>query len=42
MTGLDVFKNKIIECACVLTNHDLTTVIQGPHIIIHVEKEELD
>lgn len=42
MTGLNVLKDQIIECACVLTDYKLSKIIKGPHIVIHSEKEILD
>lgn len=38
MTGLNVLKDHIIECACVLTDYKLSKIIKGPHIVIHSEK----
>lgn len=42
MTGLNYFKDKIIEVACALTDFELKHIIQGPEIIIHADKHILD
>ncbi|CAD8200978.1 unnamed protein product [Paramecium octaurelia] len=42
MTGLNVFEDQIIECACILTDYKLQTIIKGPHIVIHADKQVLD
>ncbi|CAD8066504.1 unnamed protein product [Paramecium primaurelia] len=42
MTGLNVFQDQILECACILTDFKLQTIIKGPHLIIHADKQILD
>ncbi|CAD8195068.1 unnamed protein product [Paramecium octaurelia] len=41
MTGLNVFQDQILECACVLTDFKLETIIKGPHLVIHADDEVL-
>ena len=42
MSGLNVMKNKILEFACIITDPTLSQIIEGPSLIIHADKEELD
>ncbi|CAD8096332.1 unnamed protein product [Paramecium sonneborni] len=42
MTGLNVFQDQILECACILTDYKLGTIIKGPHLVIHADKQILD
>jgi len=42
MTGLDTFKDVIIEIATVVTDKDLTILAQGPVIAIHQPDSVLD
>ena len=41
MSGLDPLKNTILEFACILSDRKLTTMEEGPHIIIHCDEEHL-
>lgn len=43
MTSIrDVLKDRITEVAVVLTDKDLNVVVEGPDIVIHVDKEGFD
>ncbi|KAJ3307338.1 Oligoribonuclease, mitochondrial [Blyttiomyces sp. JEL0837] len=42
MTGLDLAKDHIMEIACIITDGDLNVVEEGPDLIIHLDKPELD
>ncbi|XP_047317436.1 oligoribonuclease [Impatiens glandulifera] len=42
MTGLDVEVDKILEIACIVTDGNLTKMIEGPHLVIFQSKECLD
>ncbi|GBF94932.1 RNA exonuclease [Raphidocelis subcapitata] len=42
MTGLDVDKDTIIEIACLVTDGDLKTVVEGPSIAIHHGEDVID
>jgi len=42
MTGLDPEKERIIEVAVVITEHDLTIVAEGPVIVVHQPDSLLD
>ncbi|KAI8470911.1 MAG: ribonuclease H-like domain-containing protein [Monoraphidium minutum] len=42
MTGLDLDKDTIIEIACLVTDGDLKTVVEGPSLVIHHPEEVLD
>lgn len=35
MTGLNVEKDRIIEIACLITDHQLNTIAEGPNVVIH-------
>uniref|UniRef100_A0A336M2I7 Probable oligoribonuclease n=1 Tax=Culicoides sonorensis TaxID=179676 RepID=A0A336M2I7_CULSO len=35
MTGLDVKKDRIIEIACLVTDHELNVIAEGPNVIIN-------
>ncbi|WP_223789522.1 oligoribonuclease [Marinicella meishanensis] len=41
MTGLDPFKDRIIEIATIVTNQELETIAEGPCIAIHQEEKVL-
>jgi len=42
MTGLDPEKERIIEVAVVITEHDLTIVAEGPVLVVHQPDSLLD
>lgn len=42
MTGLDIEHHAVIEVACLITDGDLETVVEGPEIAIHHDEEVLD
>ncbi|THG16159.1 hypothetical protein TEA_014470 [Camellia sinensis var. sinensis] len=42
MTGLNVEVDRILEIACVITDGNLTKLIEGPDLVIHQSKECLD
>ncbi|OEH79891.1 oligoribonuclease, mitochondrial [Cyclospora cayetanensis] len=42
MTGLDPLKDRILEIACILTDGNLEHMQEGPCMILHCPKEELD
>ncbi|XAR60855.1 Oligonucleotidase [Bertholletia excelsa] len=42
MTGLNVEVDKILEIACIITDGNLTKMIEGPELVIHQSKECLD
>ncbi|MQL71555.1 hypothetical protein Taro_003866 [Colocasia esculenta] len=42
MTGLDVAVDRILEIACIITDGNLTKMVEGPHLVIHQTKECLD
>ena len=42
MTGLDPSIDTIMEIATIITDNDLNIIAQGPNIIIHHTKEQLD
>ncbi|KAM7501674.1 hypothetical protein LguiB_000578 [Lonicera macranthoides] len=42
MTGLNLEVDRILEIACVITDGNLTKVIEGPDLVIHQVKECLD
>eukprot|EP00897_Mesotaenium_endlicherianum_P007693 jgi/Mesen1/6952/ME000360S06213 len=41
MTGLDVKKDRILEIACIVTDGNLDTIIEGPDLVIHQNEEVL-
>ncbi len=38
MTGLNIDKDQILEIAVILTDGNLSTIIEGPHLIINATK----
>ena len=42
MTGLDPDVNKIIEIATIVTDSDLNVLAEGPQMVIHATKAEMD
>ena len=42
MTGLDPEKERIIEIATIITDSNLTTVAEGPNLVINQPKELID
>ena len=42
MTGLDPSIDTIMEIATIITDNDLNIIAQGPNLIIHHSKEQLD
>ncbi|CAF1012001.1 unnamed protein product [Adineta ricciae] len=42
MDGLDLNKNFILEIACILTDFNLTTIYEGPDLVIHHPKALMD
>ncbi|XP_018408328.1 PREDICTED: oligoribonuclease, mitochondrial [Nanorana parkeri] len=42
MTGLDIEKDQIIEMACLITDHELNILAEGPNLIIKQPDELLD
>ncbi|KGN54054.1 oligoribonuclease [Cucumis sativus] len=42
MTGLNVETDRILEIACIITNGNLTKLVEGPDLVIHQSKECLD
>ena len=42
MTGLDVYNDKIIEIACIITDSHLNIIAQAPSIVIHQTKDIMD
>jgi oligoribonuclease len=42
MTGLDPARNTIVEIATVITDDDLTSVAEGPDLVVHATKDQLD
>ena len=42
MSGLDPKANQILEFACIITDEHLKHQQEGPHLIIHADKEHLD
>lgn len=42
MTGLNVYTDKIIEIACIITDGNLNVVAEGPELVIHQEKDIMD
>lgn len=42
MTGLDVYKDNIIEICCIITDGDMNLLHEGYESVIHVDKEILD
>ncbi|KAL2488415.1 Oligoribonuclease [Forsythia ovata] len=42
MTGLNVEVDRILEIACIITDGNLTKLIEGPDLVIHQSKECLD
>ncbi|XP_072281548.1 oligoribonuclease, mitochondrial [Pyxicephalus adspersus] len=42
MTGLDIKKDHIIEMACLITDHELNIIAEGPNLIIKQPDELLD
>ena len=41
MSGLDPFKNQILEFACVLSDSAAKLTQEGPHIITHAVEDHL-
>ncbi len=41
MTGLDPFKDRVIEIATIVTNQELETIAEGPCIAIHQDEKVL-
>ncbi|XP_040992344.1 oligoribonuclease isoform X1 [Juglans microcarpa x Juglans regia] len=42
MTGLNVEVDRILEIACIITDGKLTKTLEGPDLVIHQSKENLD
>ena len=42
MSGLDPKVNQILEFACIITDEHLKHQMEGPHLIIHADKQHLD
>ncbi|XP_058098180.1 oligoribonuclease [Magnolia sinica] len=42
MTGLDVDEDRILEIACIITDGNLTKLVEGPDLVIHQTEECLD
>ncbi|CAF1405142.1 unnamed protein product [Adineta ricciae] len=42
MDGLDLNKNFILEIACIVTDFNLTTIYEGPDLVIHHPKALMD
>lgn len=42
MTGLDINRDQIIEIACIVTDHNLNVIAEGPNLIINVADELLE
>ncbi|UJR08938.1 hypothetical protein I4U23_013190 [Adineta vaga] len=42
MDGLDLKKNYILEIACIVTDFNLTTIHEGPDLVIHHPKSLMD
>ncbi|CAI9770710.1 unnamed protein product [Fraxinus pennsylvanica] len=42
MTGLNIEVDRILEIACIITDGNLTKLIEGPDLVIHQSKECLD
>ena len=42
MTGLNVFKESIIEVAIIVTDGQLEKIIEGPNMVVHVDDKLLD
>ena len=42
MTGLDPVKDRILEVSCILTDGALKRMQEGPCMVLHCPKEELD
>ncbi|KAL8160217.1 hypothetical protein V2J09_001754 [Rumex salicifolius] len=42
MTGLNVKVDRILEIACIITDGNLTTQVEGPDLVIHQTQECLD
>ncbi|XP_077220039.1 oligoribonuclease-like isoform X2 [Tasmannia lanceolata] len=42
MTGLEIEEDRILEIACIITDGNLTKLVEGPHLVIHQTKECLD
>ncbi|KAG2674137.1 hypothetical protein I3760_13G121000 [Carya illinoinensis] len=42
MTGLNVEVDRILEIACIITDGKLTRTLEGPDLVIHQSKENLD
>ncbi|RDX74554.1 Oligoribonuclease, partial [Mucuna pruriens] len=42
MTGLNIEVDRILEIACIITDGNLTKIVEGPDFVIHQTKECLD
>ncbi|XP_042504084.1 oligoribonuclease [Macadamia integrifolia] len=42
MTGLNIEVDRILEIACIITDGSLTKSVEGPDLVIHQPKENLD
>jgi oligoribonuclease len=42
MTGLDPTRHVIVEIATLITEDDLTVLAEGPDIVVHATREQLD
>ncbi|CDI83545.1 oligoribonuclease, putative [Eimeria acervulina] len=42
MTGLDPARDRILEVACILTDGELKHMQEGPSMVLHCPKEELE
>jgi oligoribonuclease len=42
MTGLDPARNTIVEIATLVTDDDLHVIAEGPDLVVHATKEQLD